>query len=342
MSTRECPGCKAKLDPAYAFCPECGSPVPAAPAPAPEPPKPAKGGKTTQAREARHADEPAWAANAQAAPEPDPAPAAAAAAAPAPAPVPAAAAPAAPAADLEDSATLEAGRRPDLAPPRKKTESAPRSRTVGPKFRLVRLARGGGHSAEHELPDAGMSIGRGGADLAFADDPAVSPRHVELRPVGNHVEVREVSSTNGLYVRIRAEHRLAEGDLFICGDSVFRVSVAPARFDSTEYRLYAAPQEKTVLATVTRILADGSDGEVWPVRAVPFLFGREEGDVRCGADRFMSRKHAVIQSGRDGLMLADMKSRNGTYIRRRGDLSLADGDVMMVGRQLLRIEALAQ
>ena len=279
MAVTECPRCKARLDPSYAFCPECGSPVAPARTAAPQAPAPGL---------------------------------------------------------LDDQGTLEAARRPDLSAAR--PESRPKT---GARFRVIRLARGGGHSAEYDLLESGLTVGRGGADIAFPDDLTVSVRHVHIRPVGNRVEVRDLGSTNGVYVRIRAEHRLTEGDQFICGDSVFRVSLAPSGFDAAEYRLYVSPQEKTVLATVTRVLSDGSDGEVWPVRGVPFMFGREEGDVRCGADRFMSRKHAVIQMGAAGLVLVDMKSRNGTYVRRKGDLALGDGDVIMVGRQLLRFEALA-
>jgi len=37
----------------------------------------------------------------------------------------------------------------------------------------------------------------------------------------------------------------------------------------------------------------------------------------------------------------DQKSRNGTYLRREGVLFLQAGDILLVGRQLLRVEALA-
>ena len=210
------------------------------------------------------------------------------------------------------------------------------------RFKIVRLARGGGQSTDYALPDAGLTIGRTGTELSFPEDETVSPRHVEVKAVGGHVEVTDLGSLNGVYVRLRAEYKLSEGDSFVLGDSCFRVSLAPGKFDPIEYRLYAAPLEKPVLATLTRVLGDGRDGEVYAVRALPFLFGREEGDVRCGADRFMSRKHAALQNAATGIVLVDLKSRNGTYVRRRGELLLTEGDVFMVGRQLLRIEAVAQ
>jgi pSer/pThr/pTyr-binding forkhead associated (FHA) protein len=313
MASRECPNCKAKLDPAYLFCPECGGPVPA---PEPEPAPAPRRAEAPAPRAAPHvASEPAWA-------EKPPAKAA-----PAPAPEP-------------EPATLEAARRTPTrkAPP----ETAPaKAGSTRSRFKIVRLARGGGQSVEYAIPEDGIEIGRNGTGLSFPDDETVSPRHVEVKVVGPHVEVEDLGSLNGVYVRLKAECKLAEGDSFVLGDSVFRVSLKPGRFDPTEYRLYAAPLEKSVLATVSRILPNGREGEVYAVRGLPFVFGREEGDVRCGADRFMSRKHAALQNTAQGIVLVDLKSRNGTYVRRRGTLSLSEGDVFMVGRQLLRVEAVA-
>jgi len=161
-----------------------------------------------------------------------------------------------------------------------------------------------------------------------------------VRPAGDRLEVEDLGSLNGVYVRISEPFALSESDCFVCGDSVFRVSLVPGTFPANEFKLYAAPAEKPVQATLTRILADGRDGEVYPVCSLPYVIGREEGDIRLGADRFLSRKHAALQPGANGPVLADLKSRNGTYIRRGGTLRLQAGDIFMIGRQLLRVEAI--
>lgn len=235
-------------------------------------------------------------------------------------------------------------RAPAPVPPAAKpAPKADRAEAKGrPKrFRIVRLARGGGQRAEYDVPDRGLVVGRIKADLTFPDDETVSPRHATIKPAGDHLEVEDAGSLNGLFVRVKGEHRLAEGDTFLCGDQVFRVSLRPGRFHAMDWGLYAAPQEPRVVATLTHILPDGVDGAVHAVRSLPFVIGREEGSVLFGTDRFMSRKHAAIQQSGSGLVLVDLRSRNGTYLCRRGQISLGEGDLFMVGRQILRIETVA-
>lgn len=210
------------------------------------------------------------------------------------------------------------------------------------RFRIVRLTRGGGQRAEYDVPDRGLVVGRIKADVTFPDDETVSPRHATIKPVGDHIEVEDSGSLNGLFVRIKGEHRLTEGDTLLCGDQVFRVSLRPGRFHAMDWGLYAAPQEPRVAATLTHILPDGVDGAVHAIRTLPFVIGREEGSLIFGTDRFMSRKHAAIQTSGSGLALVDLKSRNGTYVCRRGQITLREGDIFMVGRQILRIETVAQ
>lgn len=236
--------------------------------------------------------------------------------------------------------TLEAAPRPAPASAQQpRPASAHQPRPAARRFRLVRLARGGGNATPFDIPEGGLQLGHDEGALTFPDDDTVSPRHAMVRPVGDVLEVEDLGSLNGLYVRIAEPQPLSEGDCFVCGDSVFRVSLIPGTVSPAEFKLYAAPAEKPVLATLTRILTDGRDGEVYPIRTLPFVIGREEGDIRLGADRFLSRRHAAVQAAQQGLALADQKSRNGTYIRRRGSLRLQAGDIFLIGRQLLRVEA---
>ncbi len=235
--------------------------------------------------------------------------------------------------------TLDASGAPSSMRPRPGPASSVQARSGGGRFRIVRLARGGGSATPFDIPDAGLALGHDAGGLSFPDDDTVSPRHALVVPSGDHVEVQDLGSLNGLYLRISDSHPLSEGDCFVCGDSVFRASLVPGTFPPAEFKLYAAPAEKPVMATLTRILSDGRDGEVHAIRTLPFVIGREEGDVKLGGDRFLSRRHAAVQAGPSGLVLVDQKSRNGTYVRRLGSLHLHAGDIFLIGRQLLRVEA---
>ena len=55
----------------------------------------------------------------------------------------------------------------------------------------------------------------------------------------------------------------------------------------------------------------------------------------------MSGSHCKIEETGGKLSLTDMNSRNGTYIRIKGEKDLAHGDYLFIGRKLLRVEITA-
>jgi pSer/pThr/pTyr-binding forkhead associated (FHA) protein len=64
--------------------------------------------------------------------------------------------------------------------------------------------------------------------------------------------------------------------------------------------------------------------------------GRQGGDLGTAEDRYLSPSHAQFLL-RDGtLVLRDLGSRNGSWVFLDGPRGLADGDVLLIGLQLLR------
>ncbi len=70
------------------------------------------------------------------------------------------------------------------------------------------------------------------------------------------------------------------------------------------------------------------------------VVGREQGDIVCTDDPFMSRRHASITFDRTSRRfgLKDLGSSNGTAIRVRGERALKAGDQFRVGRHLFRYD----
>ena len=76
-------------------------------------------------------------------------------------------------------------------------------------------------------------------------------------------------------------------------------------------------------------------GKTVPV-AKETLIGRENCDLSYPQDMLLSPRHASV-AVRDGkLMLKDLNSQNGSFIRQRQDSELTPGDVFLLGRELFR------
>ena len=99
----------------------------------------------------------------------------------------------------------------------------------------------------------------------------------------------------------------------------------------------AGPAPRAIGMAVIEMITDG--GQVGDTYAVPsggIHIGRVEGEVTFPHDGYMSGRHAQIME-RDGqYYLTDQNSRNGTFIRIRGEVELKPGDTFLVGKQVFR------
>ncbi len=68
--------------------------------------------------------------------------------------------------------------------------------------------------------------------------------------------------------------------------------------------------------------------------------GRTEGDVRFPEDQFLSPLHAKLSWEEGRLEVRDLGSRNGTWVFLEEPYRLTDGDLILIGSQLLRFKRL--
>ena len=66
--------------------------------------------------------------------------------------------------------------------------------------------------------------------------------------------------------------------------------------------------------------------------------GRELGDITFPSDGFISGRHAVLTVAQDRLMVKDLGSSNGTFLRLTAPAFVDNGDQFLIGRQLVRVE----
>jgi pSer/pThr/pTyr-binding forkhead associated (FHA) protein len=101
-----------------------------------------------------------------------------------------------------------------------------------------------------------------------------------------------------------------------------------------------APDNVTERARLILIQPDGSEGESFALAAGPTLIGRATGGI-FASDAYLSPEHAEFRFEGDQLVVKDMESLNGVYIRIDPEvpIELFDGSVFRVGQEILRFEA---
>lgn len=71
-----------------------------------------------------------------------------------------------------------------------------------------------------------VRIGRERGDILFPEDGFVSARHGELSCSGERVQLRDLGSSNGTFIRLRAETALRDGDFLLLGQQLFLLRFA--------------------------------------------------------------------------------------------------------------------
>lgn len=96
--------------------------------------------------------------------------------------------------------------------------------------------------------------------------------------------------------------------------------------------LRAAPRTEV---KISEKKPDGTIGQTVPV-ATELSIGREGCDLTYPEDQLLSPRHASVTMREGSLVLTDLNSQNGSFIRQRQDTELAAGDVFLLGRELFR------
>jgi len=101
----------------------------------------------------------------------------------------------------------------------------------------------------------------------------------------------------------------------------------------------ARPQTGPSWGTAILVNRDGSDGQRYPLSGEYLIIGRAGADIAFDDDRFLGRQHARLERGADGTVkIAPMEVLNGVFRKADTPVDLADGALILVGREVLRYE----
>lgn len=86
------------------------------------------------------------------------------------------------------------------------------------------------------------------------------------------------------------------------------------------------------------IVEDGTEGRAIDLSGRQIDLGSRDGDIILSEDRYLSPRHARFFRQNDAWYVRDLDSINGIYRRLREPTTLADGDLVLLGLEVLQFE----
>ena len=203
---------------------------------------------------------------------------------------------------------------------------------------LTALRADGTEAGTYALPAGNITVGR---DLGaiFAGDSYLSPRHATFSPRAGKLFIRDEGSLNGVYKKLRRDEPvvLRPGDIFRIGQEIIRFELltpSPPTADGVE-RL--GSPAKGFIGRLALIIGRDVVGNAFPVPETGIHIGRERGDVLFPEDGYVSGLHCRIAPQGGQVLLTDLGSSNGSFVRLQAETEVINGDVLLMGQQLFRI-----
>lgn len=208
------------------------------------------------------------------------------------------------------------------------------------RAKLILIAGEGLEGLSYHLNSTEHVAGRETGVILFPDDEYLEDEHATFFYRANELFVRDEDSRNGTFLRIREPRTLSDGDEFKVGRQHFRVELMDLQDEYTtddDTRIYVSPPADYRFRVV-QLVEGRKPGGAYCSEDNSLTIGREGTDVLLADDRHISREHALVE-WRDGeVVLTDLDSKNGTFLRITDDEPLNHGDYVFMGSELVRIE----
>ena len=166
------------------------------------------------------------------------------------------------------------------------------------------------------------------------------PREAQVSFREGRLWLEDLEGGNGIFLRIRTPVELDFGDEFLIGDQLLRVERNPVSDDGPDPAptyFYSSPKWPSSFRVV-QIFEGGALGCAVVARGNTLQVGSAIGDLIFPDDPLMADQHCVIEEQAGTVMLTDLATRTGVFVRIRGEQELLSGDELLVGRTRLLVE----
>lgn len=202
------------------------------------------------------------------------------------------------------------------------------------RARIVLLAQDGSAVSSFALANDETTVGTNGE--VRLTDPFCAPLQGRFVFRGPSLAFRPEKTQNGAFLLLRRDVELPLGAELRVGRQLLRLDAFPIQAPAPEPR-WGSPNPGYRFR-IQQLLLGGVDGDAFPLRDGDSLVGRTAGDISFPGDGYVSSRHAALTVRSDRVVLRDLGSSNGTFVRIDQESALEPGDLILVGEQLLRID----
>ena len=205
------------------------------------------------------------------------------------------------------------------------------------KLHVLRSLTGG--PERYEPPGTEVLIGAAGA-IHLAHDPFCHPEEALLSWRSPKLWLEDLEGGNGVFLRIRTPVELDLGDEFVVGDQLLRIERNPTPDDGPDpdpTYFYSSPKWPSSFRIV-QIFEGGAPGGCIVARGNTLQIGCAIGDLLFPEDPLVDEQHCVVEEQAGTVVLTDLSSRTGVFVRIRGEQELVHGDELLVGRTRLVVD----
>jgi pSer/pThr/pTyr-binding forkhead associated (FHA) protein len=207
-----------------------------------------------------------------------------------------------------------------------------------PLYRLQVLRSLVGGPESYEATTDVAVIGTRGI-ISLEGEPFCHPEEAVLIYKDGKLSLEDLEGGNGVFLRIRTPVGLELGDEFMVGDQLLRVEANPEADDEPDpdpTYFYSSPKWPSSFR-VLQVFEGGAVGACVVARGNALQIGSAVGDLVFADDPLVDQQHCIVDEQAGTVVLTDLGSRTGVFVRIAGEQELTDQDELLVGRTRLRL-----
>lgn len=196
-----------------------------------------------------------------------------------------------------------------------------------------------GGPERYDPPGTEVLVGAAGG-IAMPGERFCHPEEALLSFRDGRLWLEDLEGGNGVFLRIRTPVELEMLDEFVVGDQLLRIQKNPVPDDGPDpdpTYFYSSPKWPSSFR-VTQVFEGGADGCCVVARGNTLQIGSAVGDLVFPDDPLVAEQHCLIEEQAGAMVLTDLGTRTGVFVRIRGEQELAHGDELLIGRTRLVVD----